>query len=152
MSDPGMPSAHATPAEPTLTVLIYSDDPVIRERMRLAIGRRPAKDLPPVEFVDVATGPIVVREVESGVVDLCVLDGEAWPMGGLGLTRQLKDEIVEMPPCLVVLGRRDDAWLATWSGAEATVLHPIDGPELAAAVVELLRAARPASTLTSTHG
>lgn len=146
MSDTGSPHAPSTPEEPSLTVLVYSDDPVIRERMRLAIGRRPAKDLPPVEFVDVATGPIVVREVESGLVDLCVLDGEAWPTGGLGLTRQLKDEIVEMPPVLVVLGRRDDAWLATWSGADATVLHPIDGPELAAAAVALLRAVVPVAT------
>jgi DNA-binding response OmpR family regulator len=132
------PAPDAAP-EQRLTVLLYSDDPAIRERMRMAIGRRPAKDLPEVEFVEVATGPIVVREVESGLVDLCVLDGEAWPTGGLGLSRQLKDEINEMPPCLVVLGRRDDAWLATWSGADATVLHPIDGPELAAATADLLR-------------
>ena len=131
--------SHAPADEPTLTVLVYSDDPATRERMRLAIGRRPAKDLPAVEFLEVATGPVVVREVESGLVDLCILDGEAWPTGGLGLTRQLKDEINEMPPCLVVLGRRDDAWLATWSGADATVLHPIDGPELAAATADLLR-------------
>lgn len=140
-------------SEATLTVLIYSDDPTIRERMRLAIGQRPAQDLPPVEFVDVATGPIVIREVETGLVDLCVLDGEAWPTGGLGLTRQLKDEIHEMPPCLVVIGRRDDAWLATWSGADATVMHPIDGPELAAEVVGLLRSAMTAAgPLAPTHG
>ena len=144
-----MSDAASAAPEQTLTVLVYSDDPAIRERMRLAIGRRPVKELPPVEFLEVATGPIVVREVETGLVDLLVLDGESWPVGGLGLTRQLRDEINEMPPCLVVLGRRDDAWLATWSGADATVLHPIDGPELASAVADLLRRSVVVPTATS---
>ena len=40
---------------------------------------------------------------------------------------------------LVLVARRDDRWLATWSQADAVVSHPIDPPELAAALVELLR-------------
>lgn len=134
--------------EPALRVLVYADDPAVRERVRLGIGRRPSRDLSRVDFVDVATAPQVVREVERHRVHLCVLDGEAWPAGGLGLTRQLKDEVLDAPPCLVLLGRRDDLWLATWSGADGSVLHPVDGPALAAEAVRLLRrsaAVEPAS-------
>ena len=44
----------------------------------------------------------------------------------MGLCRQLKDEIVRCPPILVLTGRPDDAWLATWSRADGVVPHPID--------------------------
>ena len=45
-----------------------------------------------------------------------VLDGEAQPAGGMGVCRQAKDEIHDCPPVLLIIGRPDDGWLATWSG------------------------------------
>jgi len=39
----------------------------------------------------------------------------------------------------VVVGRPQDAWLATWSRADAVVSHPIDPMELAVTVTDLLR-------------
>jgi hypothetical protein len=39
----------------------------------------------------------------------------------------------------VLTGRRDDAWLASWSRADAAVPHPINGIVLAPAVAELMR-------------
>ena len=121
------------------TVLLYSDDPRVRDRMRLAIGPRPAKDLE-VEFVESASYEETVRLVDEYDVDLMVLDGEAAPAGGLGIARQIKDEIDDCPPILVLTGRRDDAWLASWSRAEAAVPHPIDPIRLGEAVISLLRA------------
>jgi DNA-binding response OmpR family regulator len=59
--------------------------------------------------------------------------------GGMGLCRQLKDEILRCPPILVLIGRADDAWLATWSRADGAVSHPIDPIRLPAAVAALLR-------------
>jgi hypothetical protein len=50
---------------------------------------------------------------------------------------------------LVLIGRPQDAWLATWSRAEAAVPHPIDPIRLADAVTELLRPRVPAATATS---
>ena len=44
----------------------------------------------------------------------------------MGLCRQLKDEILRCPPILVLIGRPDDAWLATWSRADGAVSHPVD--------------------------
>jgi DNA-binding response OmpR family regulator len=72
-------------------------------------------------------------------VDLAILDGEASPIGGLGLCRQLKSEIYRCPPVLVLLGRPQDSWLAAWSLADNAVLHPLDPAAVAAAVAELAR-------------
>ena len=79
------------------------------------------------------------EDVEDGGFDLVILDGEAAPFGGIGIAKQLKDEITDCPPILVLTGRADDAWLANWSRAEAAVPHPIDPIRLADAVVGLLR-------------
>ena len=121
------------------TVLVYSDDATVRDTVRTAVGRRPAPDLGRVEWLECATGPQVVEAVDRGGIDLCVLDGEAWPTGGMGLAKQMKDELDDCPPTLVLIARRDDAWLATWSQADAVVAHPIDAPELTAAAARLLR-------------
>jgi hypothetical protein len=123
----------------TLTVLIYSDDRVTREQVRLAIGRRPAADLPKVEIVECATQPAVIKTMEAGGVDVAVFDGEAAPYGGMGLARQVKDEIYRCPPVLVLIGRPQDAWLATWSRADAVVSHPLEPAAVADAVADLLR-------------
>ncbi|MGA5700209.1 hypothetical protein [Peterkaempfera bronchialis] len=131
-------------AHETVTVLVYSDDRNTREQVRLALGRRPAADLPAVEYLECATAPAVVRALDAtrksgGGIDLCVLDGEAVPAGGMGLCRQLKDEIYGCPPVLVLIGRPQDSWLAAWSRADAAVSHPVDPVALAGAAAELLR-------------
>ena len=123
--------------ESTMTILVYSDDRTTREKVRLAVGRRPAADLPLVEFVEYATAPAVLTALGAGGVDVVVLDGEAAPVGGLGLARQIKD--YRCPPVLVLIGRPQDAWLATWSRAEAAVPHPLDPVAVATAVAGLMR-------------
>jgi CheY-like chemotaxis protein len=134
------------------TVLVYSDDANTREQVRLAVGRRPAADLPPVEYVECATLPAVLEQLERGGIDLCVLDGEANPAGGMGVCRQIKDEIFRCPPVLVLIGRPQDAWLATWSRADAAVTHPVDPVALSDTLVTLLSyRIRPASASVATR-
>ncbi|MGW0689573.1 hypothetical protein ACWD2L_40285, partial [Streptomyces sp. NPDC002754] len=65
----------------TATVLVYSDDANTREQVRLATGRRPASDAPEVQFIECATLPAVLKELDRGGIDVCVLDGEAAPAG-----------------------------------------------------------------------
>jgi CheY-like chemotaxis protein len=125
-----------------ISVLLYSDDIDTRASVRMAIGRRVAADLPPVEWLECATPPAVIAAVDAGGFDLLILDGESSPAGGLGLCKQLKDEIFECPPVLVLTGRPQDAWLATWSRADAAVPHPLDPRALAGAVAGLVRARR----------
>lgn len=124
----------------TLRILVYSDNPRAREQVRLALGRRVHPDLPELAYVEVATAPVVIEQMDAGGFDLAILDGEATPVGGMGIAKQLKDEIENCPPILVLTGRPDDAWLANWSRAEAAVPHPIDPIRLGDAVVSLLRA------------
>ncbi len=126
-------------SDKNLNVLIYSDDASVREAVKLALGSRPAPELPRVDFVECATEPVVIRQMDSGTIDLAILDGEAAPAGGLGICRQLKDEIFNCPPILVLTGRPADGWLATWSRAEAAVPHPIDPVVLAETVATLIR-------------
>ena len=134
-------SSHPGPeAAGALTVLLYSSNRRTREDVRLALGRKVARDLPPVRVEEVATQPAVLTAMDRGGVDLAILDGEAVP-GGMGLCRQLKDEIRRCPPLLVLTGRPDDAWLATWSRADGVVGHPVDPVRLPAVVASLLRAA-----------
>ena len=130
----------------TLKVLVNSDDVNTRQQVILALGRRPHPDLPEVEYVEVATEPVVIQNMDAGGIDLAILDGEAVPAGGMGIAKQLKDEIYDCPPILVLTGRPQDAWLATWSRAEAAVPHPLDPIALAEAAVQLLLPRVPATS------
>jgi DNA-binding response OmpR family regulator len=121
-----------------LTILLYASDRTTRQNVRLALGRKVALDLPSVRVLEVATQAAVISAMDAGGIDLAILDGEAVP-GGMGLCRQLKDEILRCPPILVLIGRPDDAWLATWSRADGAVSHPVDPIRLPAAVAALLR-------------
>jgi DNA-binding response OmpR family regulator len=132
-------SGTETPVETTMKVLVYSDDVNTRAAVRLALGRRPAPELPRVEILEVATEPAVIAAMDAGGIDVAVLDGEAVPAGGMGICRQLKDEIYRCPPVLVLIGRPQDGWLATWSRADAVVSHPLDPIAVADAVASLLR-------------
>ena len=131
-----MPSPQAPRS---LRVMVYSDDRTVRRAVITALGTRPDPDLPELEFVEVATGPVVLRTADAGGLALMILDGEAAPTGGLGLTRQLKDEIHRCPPILVLTGRPQDGWLAGWSLADESVSHPLDPIVVSEAVAALAR-------------
>jgi hypothetical protein len=126
-------------------IIVYSDDSSVRATIVAALGKRTAADLPEHQIEEFATAPalraFVDRKSTSGDLraDLFILDGEAVPEGGMGVARQLKDEIFNCPPVLLITGRREDAWLAAWSRAEASVIHPIDPFTLANTVADLLR-------------
>lgn len=139
MSDPGSthPVAGAGPAISS-TVLLYSDDPQVRDRMRLAIGPRPAADIT-VRFLEASTWEEVRYTIDDNEVDAVVLDGEAAPAGGTGIARQIKDEIRDAPPTCVVIARAADRWLAAYARVDATLMHPLDPMATARTVAELLR-------------
>ncbi len=122
-----------------LSVLLYSDDIATRDAVRIAVGGRPARDVEVTSWRECATAAAVIEAVETGAFDVLVLDGEASPVGGLGLCRQLKNEIFNCPPVLVLTGRPQDGWLAAWSQADLAVPHPLDPIAVAGAVAELGR-------------
>jgi DNA-binding response OmpR family regulator len=121
------------------TVLLYSDDPQVRDRMRLAVGNRPASDLT-VEFVEASGYAECIRLVDEYEVDLMLLDGEATPAGGIGIARQVKDDRSDAPPTCVVIARAADRWLAAYAQVDATLVHPLDPVTTGQTVARLLRA------------
>ena len=123
----------------TYTVLLYSDDARVRDRIRLAVGTRPAPDLE-LEFVDSTTYDDCIRLIDTYDIDLLVLDGEAAPAGGLGIARQLRDEVADCPPVVVVIARAADRWLAAFAKADATLVHPLDPMVTGRTIATLLRA------------
>jgi DNA-binding response OmpR family regulator len=129
-----LPSALATP-----TVLVYSDDAAIRTRVVQSVGTRPDLALGPIDWVEVVDGKACIATVDAGGIDVAVLDGEAWPTGGMGIARQLRDEIENPPATILLVQRPDDRWLATWSRADAVLPHPVDPFALTETVLRLLR-------------
>jgi response regulator RpfG family c-di-GMP phosphodiesterase len=131
--------------ERKFSIVLYSDDSSVREAVIGALGNRVAAEMAEHQIHEFATGAALRLFVDSkkigsdSPIDLFILDGESVPEGGLGIARQLKDEVFNCPPVLVMTGRKADAWLAAWSRAEANVLHPVDPFTLAHTVADLLR-------------
>ena len=127
-------------------IIVYSDDSSVRASIASALGRRVAVDLPEHEIHEFATGSALRAYVDTKSIgggaraDLFILDGEAAQEGGMGMARQLKDEVFNCPPVLAITGRKEDAWLAAWSKAEASVIHPIDPFTIANKCASLLKA------------
>jgi DNA-binding response OmpR family regulator len=132
-------SSSNAPEVRAVSLLLYSDDITTRDAVRAAVGRRPARDIEVVDWHECATAAAVIETVEAYPFDLLILDGEAVPVGGLGLCRQLKSEIYDCPPVLVLTGRPQDGWLATWSLADHVVPHPLDAIALANGVADVVR-------------
>ena len=136
--DAGSPS-RSTDATHRVSVLLYSDDITTRDAVRAAAGRRPARDVEVTNWLECATAFAVSEALDAGGWDVVVLDGEAAKNGGLGLCRELKNEIYQCPPILVLTGRPQDGWLAAWSMADDAVPHPLDPIKVAESIARLAR-------------
>ncbi|WP_343076193.1 hypothetical protein [Natronoglycomyces albus] len=119
--------------------------------MRTAIGESPTEDVV-IEYVSTGDYDEAVHLIDTYEIDLVLLDGESQPAGGLGIARQLRDEIDDVPTIAVVLARPADRWLGAWSRADATLMHPLDPIRTAETVVDLLRQRRAVQTAESSHG
>ena len=98
-----------------MSVLLYSDDFTTRDAVRgPSDGVRPRTSRWS-GGNECATADAVISTVDHERFDILVLDGEAAKVGGLGLARQLKNEIFNCPPIIVLTGRPQDSWLAAWS-------------------------------------
>ncbi len=124
-----------------LTVVVYSQIEDLRTKVRTAVGRRAASDLGRIDWVECANYSQLKNQLDSGDIDLVILDGDAQPSGGIGLCRQFKNEITDCPPIIVLLAREQDRWLAAWSQADATIVRPVDPVLAASTVAQVLHAA-----------
>ncbi|WP_233162117.1 hypothetical protein [Glycomyces salinus] len=112
--------------------------------MRSAIGEEPAEGVK-IEYAVSGDYDDAVALIDKYAIDLVLLDGEAQPAGGLGIARQLRDELDDPPAIAVVLARAADQWLAAWSRADAALTHPLNPVTTAETVVDLLVSRRSAA-------
>jgi hypothetical protein len=127
----------------TLHIALYSDDSSVRQTVVKALGRRISPEFPEHEISEFATGPALRAKVDAGKnFDLYILDGESVPEGGMGIAKQLKDEVFNCGVVIVMVGRASDSWLAGWSRAEGVVSHPLDPFTLASTVADIFRKSR----------
>ena len=126
-----------------LQIALYSDDSSVRQTVIKALGRRISPEFDEHEITEFATGPALRAKVDAGKnFDLYILDGESVPEGGMGIAKQLKDEVFNCGVVIVIVGRASDAWLAGWSRAEGVVSHPLDPFTLASTVADIFRKSR----------
>ncbi|QKT05965.1 response regulator transcription factor [Gordonia sp. X0973] len=134
-----MSAAEQTPRI-ALRVGVYSPNARTRAQVVTAIGTTLHPDLPELAFTELATAPAVLSKLDEKQIDLLILDGEATPVGGMGLAKQIRDEYDPCPPLLVLIARTADRWLADWSRADATASLPVDPVELGSVMSTLIRA------------
>lgn len=128
-------------SEATAKVLVFSDDRTVRAQVRLALGSRVARDLPEIEILEVATQGALLRTLDAATdYALMIFDGNAQPSGGFGLAHQVKEEYADCPPVMLLVSREADAWLASWSRAEAVAPFPIDPVTMPVQAATLIRA------------
>jgi DNA-binding response OmpR family regulator len=131
------PSAE-TRSYPTASILLYSDNATVRREVRLAVGDAiGARDVA-IEWTEVATATRAMQLTEERQYDLIIGDNETTKLGGVGLVRQMRNELDWQPTVLLLLARQQDAWLAAWSGVDAAMQQPVDPFELRALVGQLL--------------
>lgn len=120
-------------------VLLVSPDPESRELMALAVGsiqRGPGRSL---EFIEARDGERGIAAARRERPDVVVADEIASRAGAFALARDLRGATEPFPGVIVILlERRQDAWLAKWSGADAWFVKPVDPFELADRVLELV--------------
>lgn len=120
-------------------VLVYSNRVEVRAEMMGAIGRRPAPDVGRIDFLECDGVADVLYAIDSKLASVVVLDGEAQPTGGIGISRQIHQESDDIPPIVLVVRRADDRWLATWAMADEVLVEPLDPVTAADTVAAVLR-------------
>ncbi len=127
-----------------MKILLVSPDPRSRDLMRLAVGGIERRLGTRLAFVEAPNGEVGVRAARRERPDIVVADESASRMGGFALAKDLRDADDPFPGGIVILlDRRQDEWLARWSGADAWFVKPVDPFELADAVLELVSTKEP---------
>jgi DNA-binding response OmpR family regulator len=136
---------------PGVKVLLVSPDPESRELIRLSVEgiERPLGE--PIEFVEAENGERGLKAARRVRPDAVVADEIASRAGAFALAKDLRGAAEPYSGAIVILlERRQDAWLARWSGADAWFVKPVDPFELADQLLALVSAKeRPRQGMTN---
>jgi DNA-binding response OmpR family regulator len=116
-------------------ILLVSADPSAREAMALTVRSIRRSIQEPLEFLEAANGAQGIRLAWRHLPDIVVADEITSTAGAFALAKDLKDADRPFPGrVLIFLDRRQDAWLARWSGADAWFVKPVNPFEVAETV------------------
>jgi DNA-binding response OmpR family regulator len=120
--------------------LLISPDPKVRDTLRVTLGALEREVGGPWSYLEAADGIVGIRLAWRERPDVVVADEIASRAGAFAVVKDLKGATEPFPGVVVVaLARREDEWLAKWSGADAWFVKPVDPFVLTDTVVSLLR-------------
>jgi DNA-binding response OmpR family regulator len=125
-------------------VLLVSPDPAARDLMRLVVRSIERAVGSPLRFLEAADGEQGARIGLRERPDAIVADEIASRAGAFALAKSLRgDPDPYRGVIAILLDRRQDAWLARWSGADLWFVKPVDPFEVADRLLELVEPAAP---------
>jgi DNA-binding response OmpR family regulator len=120
-------------------VLLVSPDPKSRELMALVVRSIERRAGEPIEFLEAHDGEVGAAAARRHAPHVIVADEIASRAGAFSLAMDLRNQNEPFPGVIVILlERRQDEWLAKWSGADAWFVKPADPFALADRVWELV--------------
>jgi DNA-binding response OmpR family regulator len=127
-----------------MNVLLMSPEPESRETMRLVVRSIERRVGSPLRFLEAVNGDEGARIALRERPDAVVADEIASRAGAFALAKALRGDADPYRGVIVILlERRQDEWLARWSGADAWFVRPVDPFNVADRLLELLGATEP---------
>lgn len=124
---------------PMANILLVADTPWVENQTLAALGGEH-------EIVHVTDPTQVLDTAAESDPDLAIVDLQVGSMGGMAITRTLKDGAmagdIDDVPILLLLDRSADSFLAKRAGADAWLVKPFNPQDLKLAVQELIGATR----------
>jgi DNA-binding response OmpR family regulator len=122
-----------------MKVLLMSPEQETRDLMRLVVRSVERATGEPLEFVEAGDGDEAARLARREHPQAIVADEIASRAGAFALALTLRGDPDPYRGAIVVLlDRRQDEWLARWSGADAWFVKPVDPFDLADRLAELV--------------
>jgi DNA-binding response OmpR family regulator len=119
--------------------LLISPDPALREQLRVAVRSTERRSGKSWESLEASDGIQGIKTAWRERPDLVVADEISSGAGAFAVAKELKGAEKPFPGAVIlVLARKQDEWLARWSGADAWVCKPVDPFLLADKVTEVL--------------
>jgi DNA-binding response OmpR family regulator len=115
-----------------MRVLLISPNADVRQSMALAVRSVERSLGEPLEFLEAVDGLEGIALAWRYLPDVVVADEIASRAGAFAVARELKGAAPPFPGrVVIVLDRPQDEWLASWSGADAWFVKPLNPFEMA---------------------
>jgi DNA-binding response OmpR family regulator len=123
--------------------LVISPDAALREQLSVSVRTAERRTGEQWTSIEAANGIQGIKLAWREMPDLVLCDEIASGAGAFAVAKELKGAPEPFPGAVVlILARRQDTWLAKWSGADAWVTKPVDPFELADRMAEVLQRQR----------